>query len=134
MTNTYMQSLALFAVPANVVAGIIMLIGGRQHMRWSIIEYVLVYLTWGVLLSVSYFLFGGLDQAIEELGINMTFAAVLSILAGILGGLSLLPRIFTEKYDVSGVLVTSLSAFMIAIVYIKLVAIMFLLIPPVNLT
>lgn len=132
--NTYVQSFILFAVPANLIAGSIILIGRRRNMRWSIFEYLLIYLTWGVLLTAAHFLFNGLDQAIDELGISAGVAIFLSVAAGVFGGLSFLPRIFTEKYDVSGLLVTSISSFLLAIAYIKVVAIMFLLIPPVNLT
>ncbi|MDX8410358.1 MAG: hypothetical protein R8K46_00590 [Mariprofundaceae bacterium] len=131
--NLYLNSFALFTLSASLVAAIIMWLGRKKYMRWRLIEYLLMYLTWLALIGVPNAMFGGLDQAVAALGLHSGFLIFLCVAAGVFGGLTLLPRLFTAKYNVSEMMVTSISSFMVAVVYVKFVVILFLFMPPPNL-
>lgn len=127
--NIYLVSLLLYAIPANLIAGAIMFFA-RKRVNWLPGEYVLIYLTWLMFVALAVLVFGGLEEATAQLGISASFQAFLFALAGLLGGLTLLPRLFFTRIKVERLLVTSISAFLFAITYVKLVIIIFIFFMP----
>lgn len=125
--NLYLFSLLIFAIPANIVAGLTIWRGRRAGLKWSIIEYLLIYFTWAMNIALIYFVFGGLEDALLELGIGRMFLAWMMVGGGVLGGLTLVPRLFFKKYPEYAILITSVSAFIFAVFYAKFGLLFFLL-------
>ena len=125
--NLYLFSLLIFAIPANAVAGLTIWRGRRAGLKWNIIEYLLIYFTWAMNIALIYFVFGGLDEALLELGIGRTFLAWMMVGGGVLGGLTLVPRLYFKNYPQYAILITSVSAFIFGVFYAKFGLLFFLL-------
>ena len=125
--NLYLFSLLIFAIPANLIAGLTIWRGKRLGMKWSIIEYVLVYFTWAMNIALIYFVFGGLEEALVELEIGRAFLAWMMVGAGVIGGLTLIPRFYFKNYPQYAILITSISSFIFAVFYAKFGLLFFLL-------
>lgn len=125
----YFISFLVFAVPAHLVAGLIWFLGRREKMKWNLVEYLFLYLTWAMMIALALSVFGGLEQAAQEMGVDNAFLLGISAAAGICGGLSLLPRLLFSRHKVHKVLVTSISSFILATIFVKFVLLVFLFMP-----
>lgn len=125
--NIYLASLLIYAIPANLVAGLVYLLGRKDKLKWHWIEFLLIYFVWCMAMGLIYFVFDGLDNAVRQLGVSDTLLTGMMIGAGILGGLSLLPRLFFEKQQQYAILITSISAFIFAVFFAKFGLLFFLL-------
>jgi len=123
--NLYLYSLLIYAIPANLMVGLTIWVTRKYPMQWSKFEYLWIYLTWLVTILLADFVFEGLEHAAEQMGVTDTFLAVLFVIAGLMGGLSMLPRIFFKEYVNYRVLITSISSFIIATLFNKLVLLIF---------
>jgi hypothetical protein len=117
--NLYLFSLLIFAIPANVIAGLTIWRGRRMGLKWNMIEYLLIYMTWGMNILLIQFVFNGLENALVELEIGRTFLGWMMFGAGVLGGMSLMPRFYFKNHPEYAVLITSVSSFMFAVIYAK---------------
>jgi len=125
--NLYLFSLLIFAIPANIVAGLTIWRGRKSGLKWNVIEYLLIYFTWGMSILLIRFVFGGLEELLQELAIGRTFLAWVMAGGGVLGGLTLVPRLYFKKYPEYAILITSVSAFMFAVIFAKFGLLFFLL-------
>jgi len=123
--NLYLSSFLIYAIPANLMVGLTIWFTRKYPMRWSKFEYLWIYLTWLVTILLAGFVFEGLENAAEQMEVTDTFLAALFVLAGFMGGLSMLPRIFFKEYTNYRVLITSISSFIIATLFNKLVLLIF---------
>ncbi len=117
----------VFAIPANIIAGFSIWRGRRLGMKWSVVEYILVYFTWAMNIALIYVVFGGLEEALMELGIGRAFLTWMMVGAGVLGGLTLVPRFYFKNHPQYAILITSVSAFIFAVFYAKFGLLFFLL-------
>ncbi len=117
--NSYALSLLIYAVPANAVAGTIMFLGRKSSLRWHPVEYVLIYLPYLIALALLLFVFGSLEEAMGQSGYNTSLLIFLSVMAGFLGGVSLLPRLFVAEDKLHKLVLTGISSFLLATIYVK---------------
>lgn len=125
----YLTSFAIYAIPLHIVAGLIWLLGRKEGMKWSVVEYLMLYLTWGLMISLAVSVFGGLEQAAVEMDVSESFLAGLSVGAGVCGGLSFLPRFLFSNHKVNEIMVTSVSSLILSTIFVKFVLLVFLFMP-----
>lgn len=125
--NLYLTALFIYAITANIVAGITIWHGKREGLKWSVIEYLLIYFPWIMSMALIYFVFEGLENAVRQLGVSQTFLTVMMAAAGVLGGLSLLPRFFFDHKQQYPILITSISSFIFAVMFAKFGLLFFLI-------
>lgn len=125
----YFTSFALYALPVHLIAGVIYLFGRKEGLKWSIAEYLTLYLTWGLMISLAVAVFGGLEQAAVEMDVSESFLGGLSVAAGICGGLSFLPRLLFSRHKVHEFMVTSVSSLILSTIFVKFVLLVFLFMP-----
>jgi len=125
--NLYLFSLLIFAIPANIVAGLTIWRGRQSGLKWNVIEYLLIYFTWAMNVALIYYVFGGLEEALLELGIGRAFLSWMMVGGGVLGGLTLVPRLYFKNYPEYATLITSVSAFLFGVFYAKFGLLFFLL-------
>jgi len=125
--NLYLTSLLIYAIPANLIAGLVYLLGRKDKLKWHWIEFLLIYFVWCMAMGLIYFVFDGLDNAVRQLGVTQNFLTGMMVGAGVLGGLSLLPRLFFEKQQQYAILITSISSFIFAVFFAKFGLLFFLL-------
>ncbi|MFQ5581654.1 MAG: hypothetical protein ACE5F3_03380 [Mariprofundaceae bacterium] len=126
--GTYLLSLLIYAIPANLIAAAIIFFG-RKRVTWLPSEYLFIYSAWLLAIALVIFLFGGLDAAIAELGVRTALLKALLVIGGCMGGITLLPRLFFAKARVHAMVITTISAFLFSTAYIKLVTLIFLFAP-----
>ena len=119
--SNLLLSILIYAIPANVIAVGIMFYGKRSGLNWHPIEYLLVYFPWALMQAMAVFIFGNLDAALKGTGFTDDMLVLFSVVAGVLGGVSLLPRLFFDQDKIHRVLVSSLSSGILATVYMKFV-------------
>jgi len=125
--NLYLFSLLIFAIPANAVAGLTIWRGRKRGVRFSTVEYLLIYFVWAMNIALIYFVFGGLEETLQELNIGRTFLGWMMVGGGVLGGLTLVPRLYFKKHPEYAILITSISAFLFGVFYAKFGLLFFLL-------
>lgn len=90
---TYLLSFIIYAIPANLFGGAI-LVAGKNKVQWLAGEYFAIYALWFVYLLMVVLVFGGVETFEERGGMAYVFLLAQSGAAGILGGLALLGRVF----------------------------------------
>jgi cytochrome bd-type quinol oxidase subunit 2 len=124
--NLYLSSLLVFAIPANLVAGLIVWLGRKEGLKWSVMEYLFIYLAWVLPVALALFAFDGLNNAVRELDVGPVFLTAMFMIAGVLGGLSFLPRFIFFKHKLHAFLVTSISSLVLSTFFVKFVLLVFL--------
>jgi len=124
--NLYLSSLLIFAVPANLVAWLIVRLGRKDGLKYSVMEYLFIYLSWALPTGLTIFAFDGLENAVEKLNVSPTFLIVLFVVAGVLGGLSFLTRLIFSKHELHAFLVTSITSLVLSTFFVKFVLLIFL--------
>ena len=126
--NSYLFSLLVYAIPANVLAAAIM-VAGRKRAEWHVLEYGFIYLPWLLAMSLVIFLFGSLDAGLEQSGLATTMLKVFSVIGGLLGGLALLPRVFIKSSNNHRLLFMTLSASLASILFVKFILLIAIFMP-----
>jgi len=132
--DMYFTSLLLYAIPANIVAAFILVLGrkkmplGKRKVDWHPAEYMLIYLPWFGFIGLTMVIFGGLNQVPDYAGIRTFILVLQSIGSGIMGGLILLPRLFVETDKWPRLQVSGISAFVVSLLYVKFRMMLFIMI------
>lgn len=122
---TYLLSLIAYAIPANLF-GIAILVAGKNKVQWLKGEYFAIYALWFVYIALVEFIFGGVTQFEEKGGIAYIFLIAQAAAAGILGGLTLLGRVFVPATTTSKkITVLLFSIILAATLYIVIRAALF---------
>jgi len=124
--NLYLTSLLIFAVPANLLAWVIARMGRKDDLKFSVMEYLFIYLTWVLPIGLTIFAFDSLEQAVEQLEMGQGFMITLFVIAGIMGGLCFLPRLIFAKYEIYPLIMTSVASLVMSTFFVKLVLLIFL--------
>jgi len=124
--NLYLSSLLIFAIPANLVAWLIVRLSRKDGLKWSVMEYLFIYLAWALPIGLTIFAFDGLEQAVEQLEMGQGFMITLFVIAGIMGGLCFLPRLIFAKYEIYPLIMTSVASLVMSTFFVKLVLLIFL--------
>jgi len=124
--NTYMLSFAAFSIAANAVALPLIYFERRKGQHCHPSEYIIIYLTWFMFVTLIGFIFHGLDAAFAEWKISTTFSIIFFVIAGILGGLSLLPKLLLMRRKVNPLIVTIVTSIIIAVTFTKFSVLVFL--------
>jgi hypothetical protein len=125
--NDYLISFMLYAVPANIIAIPIMLFG-RRRIKWDPFEYPFIYLPWIAFITLTAVIFGGLGHVPELSATKMFLLVFQSLGSGVMGGLIILPRLVIKKQKLRPVAITSISAFVVALLYVKFRMILFIVV------
>jgi hypothetical protein len=130
MSNLFF-SLLIYTVPAVLIGGVVVHRARRTGLSWHPLEYALIFLPWPVMQMVAIIFFGSLDQALNASAFVREWHNVFSIIAGILGGLSLASRLIFRKTRLPGLAITGLAASFLAIFNVQFdILIALFLVPP----
>jgi len=124
--RTYLLSFLVFAAAANVVALPLIYLERRKGQHCHPAEYLMIYLTWLMFVALIGFIFHGLDAAFTEWRISRAFSIGFFAVAGIMGGLSLLPKLLLIRRKVNPVIVTVVTSIIIAVTFTKFSVLIFL--------
>jgi len=124
--NAYLLSFLVFAAAANVVAIPLIYLERRKGQRCHPVEYIMIYLTWLLFVALIGFIFHGLDAAFAGWKISRAFSIGFFCVAGILAGLSFLPKLLLAHRKVNPVIVTVISSILIAVSFTKFSVLIFL--------
>ncbi len=108
-------SLLLYTVPAVLVGGFFAYRGKSSGLSWHPVEYALIFLPWPLMQLVAIIFFGSLDQALSASAFVREWYILFSVIAGFLGGLSLVPRLIFRKVRLPGLVLTGLGAVFLSI-------------------
>jgi len=125
--NLYLSSLFIYTIPAALISALICWFGKKDGLKWKPVEFVLIFMPWAMAMALIHFVFEGLDNAVRQLGVSQTLLTGMMVGAGILGGLSLLPRLFFDKQQEYAIVITSISAFVFSVIFAKFGLLFFLL-------
>jgi hypothetical protein len=129
--NNLLLSLLIYIVPAVLVGGIIVYRARSIGLSWHPVEYALTFLPWPVMQMVAIIFFGSLDQALNASAFVREWYVLFSIVAGVLGGLSLAPRLIFRKARLPGLVITGLGAVFMSIFNVQFdILIALILVPP----
>ena len=130
MSNLFF-SLLIYTVPAILVGGAVVYRARSAGLSWHPLEYALIFLPWPVMQMVAIIFFGSLDQALNTSAFVREWYVLFSIVAGILGGLSLAPRLIFQKARLPGLAMTGLAASFLAIFNVQFdILVALVLVPP----
>jgi len=124
--NAYLLSLLSFAAAANMVALPLIYLERRKGLDCHPAEYIMIYLTWFIFVALIGFVFHGLDAAFSEWKISTAFSIGFFVIAGVFGGLSLLPKLLLMRRKVNPLIVTTVSSVIIAVTFTKFSVLVFL--------
>jgi len=124
--NAYLLSFVAFSIAANAVALPLIYLERRKGQHCHPSEYIMIYLTWFMFVALVGFVFHGLGAAFAEWKISTTFSIVFFTIAGILGGLSLLPKLLLIRRKVNPLIVTIVTSIFIAVAFTKFSVLIFL--------
>jgi len=124
--NAYLLSFLAFAAAANAVALPLIYLARTKGQRCHPAEYMIIYLTWLVFIALIGLVFHGLDDAFAEWKISTAFIIGFFIIAGALGGLSLLPKLLLMHRKVNPLIVTITASVLIAVTFTKFSVLVFL--------
>jgi hypothetical protein len=100
-------------------------------LSWHPVEYALIFLPWPVMQMVVAIFFGSLDQALDASAFVREWYILFSVVAGILGGLSLTTRLIFRKARLPGLALTGLGAGFLSILNVQFdILIALFLVPP----
>lgn len=130
MSNLFF-SLLIYTVPAVLVGGAVVYRARSAGLFWHPLEYALIFLPWPVMQIVAIIFFGSLDQALNASAFIRDWHILFSMVAGVLGGLSLAPRLIFRKARLPGLAITGLAASFLAIFNVQFdILIALILVPP----
>ncbi len=115
--NAYVLSFLVFAAAANTVALPLIYFERRKGQHCHPAEYMIIYLTWFAFVVSLSFIFHGLNAAFVEWKIDATSRTGFFVVAGVLGGLSLLPKLFLVRRNVNPMLITIQTSIFVALAF-----------------
>lgn len=125
--NPYLLSFLLYAVPANIIAGMILLFGRRRQVRWLAVEYPFIYLPWLAFLVLVTLVFGGIESTPNNPKFMQAIVVLQSFGSGIMGGAVLFPRLLIPAGCRRRILtVTFASACVVSFLYVQFRVILFI--------
>jgi len=124
--DAYLYSLIVFAIAANIIALPLILLGRKFDLRCHPIEYMMIYLIWAVFVALVGGVFDDLNHAMLELQVSDTAFRAIFAVAGVFGGLSLLPKVLLSGQKLSNLLITSASSILVTILFSKFAVLVFL--------
>lgn len=129
--SNLLLSLLIYTVPAVLVAGTIVNRSKNAGLSWHPIEYALTLLPWPMMQLVAIIFFGSLDQALDASAFVREWHNIFSVIAGMLGGLVLAPRLIFKKARLPGIAITGLGAVFLSIFNVQFdILIALILVPP----
>jgi hypothetical protein len=129
--SNLLLSLLIYTLPAVLVGGAILYRARSAGLSWHPVEYLLIFLPWPVMQMVVAIFFGSLDQALTTSAFIREWYILFSIVAGVLGGLSLAPRLIFRKARLPGLAITGLGASFLSILNVQFdILIALFLVPP----
>jgi len=108
--SSLILSLLLYTAPAVLVGGAVVYRARGLGLSWHPLEYALIFLPWPLMQMVAVIFFGSLDQALSQSEFVREWQVLFSIVAGILGGLSLAARLIFRNARLPGLAITALAA------------------------
>ena len=124
--DAYLHTLIAYAIVANIVALPLILLGRKFDLRCHPAEYLMIYFTWLVFVLLVGSVFDDLNHAMVKLEVSDAELNTIFGVAGFFAGLSLLPKIFFSGKKANSVLITSLTAIFISVIYAKFAVLAFL--------
>ena len=124
--DAYLHSLIAYGIVANIVALPLIFLGRRFGLRCHPVEYIVIYLNWAVFVLLVGSVFNDLNDAMLKLEVSNAELNTVFGVAGFFAGLSLLPKIFFAKKSANTILITSLTAIFISVIYAKFAVLAFL--------
>jgi hypothetical protein len=129
--SSLLLSLLVYTVPAVLVGGVVVYRAGGIGLSRHPLEYILIFLPWPVMQMVAVIFFGSLDQALSQSAFIREWYVLFSIVAGILGGLSLAARLMFRNARLPGLAITALAAGFLSIFNVQFdILIALFLVPP----
>jgi hypothetical protein len=129
--SNLLLSLLIYTVPAVLVSVAVVCRARSTGLSWHPVEYALTFLPWPVMQMVAIIIFGSLDQALNESAFVREWHVLFLIVGGILGGLSLAPRLIFRTARLPGLAITGLGAGFLAIFNVQFdILIALILVPP----
>ena len=123
--NLFITSLLIFAIPANLIVWLIVRLGRKEGLTWSVAEYLCIYLAWVLPVGAAEVAFGGLGNAMAEFDVSSTVHIIMFVIAGIAGGLSYLPRYIFSKHKLLPLVTTSITSLILSTFYVKFAMIVY---------
>jgi len=125
--DIYFTSFLLYAIPVNLLAITIMIMGKRKlQVEWLPIEYFFIYLPWLAFIALATTVFGSLDQVPGHSSLRTFIMILQSIASGLMGGLVLLPRVIARSKKWKPLYITGLSALVVSLLYVKFRVLLFI--------
>ncbi|MDX8411556.1 MAG: hypothetical protein R8K46_06800 [Mariprofundaceae bacterium] len=129
--SSLLWSLLLYTVPAVLVGWTVVYRGKSAGLSWHPLEYALIFLPWPLMRMVAIIFFGSLDQALGQSAFVREWYVLFSIVAGVLGGLSLAARLIFRNARLPGLAITALAAGLLSIFNMQFdILIALFLVPP----
>lgn len=131
--NDYLLSFILYAIPANIIAAAIVVVGMKKmQAAWHPAEYLFIYLPWLSFIALTYVIFGGLDNVPEVGAVKVFLLVFQSIGSGLMGGVILMPRLLAKESKLSPLTITAISGFCVAILYTKFRMMLFIMVEAIS--
>ncbi|OIO74672.1 MAG: hypothetical protein AUJ57_01860 [Zetaproteobacteria bacterium CG1_02_53_45] len=124
--DAYLHSLIIFAIAGNIVALPLILLGRRFGLGCHPVEYLALYINWLVFVLLVGSVFADLNEAMVKLEVGDTELNIVFGIAGVLSGLSFLPKILFSKAKANSILITCMTSVFITIIYSKFAVLAFL--------
>lgn len=112
--------LTSYSIPAWVLAGLTGWVGRERGVDIKAYEYVFIYLPFLFITVHVATLFGSIDNGVVEMGMHPVAVVLIAITGGLLGGASLIPRLFVTADDIKPIVVSSSSSFLVALFCLKM--------------
>jgi len=129
--SNLLLTLLFYTVPAVLVGGAVVYRASSSVLSWHPVEYGLAFLPWPVMQIVAVIFFGSLDQALNESAFIREWYILFSVVAGVLGGLSLATRLMFRRAKLSGPVITGLGACFLSVMNVQFdILIALVLVPP----
>jgi len=112
--------LTSYTIPACILAGLTGWVGRERGIHLKAYEYIFIYMPFLFVAVHVATLFGSIDLGVAEMGMHPVAVILIAITGGLLGGGSLIPRLFVKADDIKPVVVSSSSAFLVSLFCLKM--------------
>lgn len=123
-----------YALPASLIAGLIMWVGQQRQRHWSAAEYFWIYLPFLLVYAHVAFVFGDIDTAVAEMGFHPVAVVMIASTGGLFGGAALLPRLWVAEEQLNRFVLSSSSSFLVGVFCLKMFFLAVVLANPRSLT
>ncbi|MDX8394065.1 MAG: hypothetical protein R8K21_05710 [Mariprofundales bacterium] len=111
-------SFLLYAATSNMITAVVWIAARKKGMEYHYGEYLCTYLPWLTMFLLAQTILGDLEYMAHESMLMLFFMIFQSVGAGALGGLVLLPRLFTPPKDAKHALkITFIAGLAISVFY-----------------